>query len=115
MSVLDMSDLLSDPDFVVPVTLRRVSATMSDGTERTTYSDSTIQACVQPATSYEVSLLPEGARLKNVLKVWSTTEVQCSAGAQDIIVYKGASYRAIKSEPWPDSNAHVTYCEGFVP
>jgi hypothetical protein len=113
--VIDVSEIVGDPDFVQPITLRRPTATMSGGVERTTHDDSTIQAVVQPADVHEISLLPEGARLGNIIAVYSTTEIRVSPQAQDIVIVDEMFYRAIKSEPWGSSGYFVAFCEGYQP
>jgi hypothetical protein len=86
---------------------------MADGIERPEYADATISASVQQATPAEIAALPEGARSKNVVKVYSATEIRCEGTAQDIIIAGGRSYRAVKIERWLEQGYVVAYCEEF--
>lgn len=112
---IQVADIVSDPDFTRPITLRRPTRTEVQGMTRTTYVDSSINAIVEPASEFEVLQLPEGSRLRNVLAVYSIVELKADTETQDVIVVDGALYRAIRVEPWPDSGYWLGYFEGFQP
>jgi hypothetical protein len=62
-----------------------------------------IVASIQPATPKELQRLPEGDRVRDVIAIWTTTELQVAASpaAQaDRVTYAGASYEVQAVERW---------------
>jgi hypothetical protein len=111
--LINVGAVLNNPAFVRTMTLRRPTATMADGVERTTYEDSAIVASVQPARPSEIAALPEGSRSKEIVAIYTRTELKCEPATQDVIVVGDASYRAVKLEAWPDNGYFVAFCERF--
>lgn len=113
--MIGVGELMSDPDFIESVTLRRPTPSMQEGVAVATHVDTTITAIVQPATPRELMGLPEGQRLKDVVSVWSATEMKAEPGAPDILLRSGRSYRVIKLEPWAEAGYYRAFAEGFEP
>src|SRR5689334_2163565 len=106
MPLLDVSDILTDPDFAEPdgalQLIRRTRTTGSDG--RTVLSTQTLPLSgnVQPAPGSKLQLLPEGARVEGAIEITTQTLLyaQTNATAADIVVWQGRQYQAELVEPW---------------
>lgn len=62
-----------------------------------------ITASIQPATPKELQRLPEGDRVRDVIAIWTTTELRVAASpaAQaDRVTYAGAVYEVQAVERW---------------
>lgn len=60
-----------------------------------------ITASIQPATPKELQRLPEGDRTRDVIAIWTTTELRVGEGAQaDRVSYGGATYEVQAVERW---------------
>jgi hypothetical protein len=95
---IDVSELISDPDFAETFTIRRQTPTMVDGETRTTSADIAVTGAVQPASPAELKALPEGDRTRDVRVFWSKTEILATRGSPDVLVYGGAEFRVVKVE-----------------
>ena len=77
MALIDVSDLLRDPDFTNVVTLiRRASAVNDHGEHVMTETSCNIVASVQGINSEDIVRLPEGARLSDVITVYYRGDLQ---------------------------------------
>jgi hypothetical protein len=117
--LIDVSELMDDPDFARSFTLRRPAGAFSvDGVFASSYSDRQLVGIVQPATPREIQMLPEGSRLKDIISVWSASEMRGADGKaaeSDILVVDGKSYRVVRAEPWAHAGYFRVFAEGFVP
>lgn len=99
MALIDVSDLLRDPDFTNVVTLiRRASSVNSHGEHIMAESQCLITASIQGVNAEDLVKLPEGARLSDVITVYFRGELQPEApnGYADVIVWNGRRY-AVKT------------------
>ena len=70
MALIDVSELLTDPDFTNTVTLiRRASTVNTYGENVMTETQSTITAVVQGANTESLERVPEGARLSDLIEI----------------------------------------------
>lgn len=119
MSLVDVSELMDDPDFARTFTLRRPTTTLAnEGEVSNTYDDADLVGIVQPARPDDVQFLPEGVRLANLISVWSASEMIPGDGTgtlPDVVVVDGQSYRVVKCEPWGGNGYFRVFAEGFVP
>lgn len=115
LGAIDVSELITDPDFARPFTIRRQTAAMSpEGEAVTTSSDIAARGVQQPASAFEIKQLPEGDRLTNVIMVASTTQILGTLGSPDIIVLgDGSLYRVIKVEQ--RARYWKAFAEGYTP
>lgn len=101
---IDVSELMTDPDFAQTITLRRPKGTAfaNEGVATVSYEpDRKMSAVVQPARPSDAQLLPEGVNLSDVVSIWSRTDLRISGndGAiSDVLVVRGRSYRVIQRE-----------------
>lgn len=98
MALIDVSDLLRDPDFTNVVTLiRRTSTINGHGEHEMTESPCNIVASVQGINTEDLVRLPEGARLQDLITVYYRGELQAESkgGYADIIVWQGHRYQVV--------------------
>jgi hypothetical protein len=111
VSLVDVSELMSDPEFMSAVTLRRATVHLAnEGEAISSYTDTAVTASVQPATAEEIAGLPEGERGSGrIIKLYSATEFKQSDGdasVADVVVTVGANpgrFRVVGVEPWGDN------------
>ena len=96
MALIDVSDLLRDPDFTNVVTLIRRTVTVNEHGENVmTENACYITAVVQGDNTETLDKLPEGARLSDILTVFyrGTLTAERPGGYADIIVWQGKRYQ----------------------
>jgi len=96
MALIDVSDLLRDPDFTNVVTLiRRAVAVNEHGENVMTETPCYITAVVQGDNTETLDKLPEGARLSDVITVFyrGTLTAEWPGGYADIIVWQGKRFQ----------------------
>lgn len=96
MALIDVSDLLLDPDFTNVVTLiRRTSTINTHGEHEMTESPCNIVASVQDINTEDLVRLPEGARLQDLITVYYRGDLQpeSKGGYSDLIVWQGRRYQ----------------------
>ena len=95
MALIDVSDLLCDPDFTNVVTLVRRSSSINEHGEHVmTETPCNILASVQGANAEDIVRLPEGARLSDIITVYYRGDLQpeSKGGYSDLIVWQGRRY-----------------------
>lgn len=104
--MIDLSDALEA--FAVPggITVRRrVAGTTADGryTEGAATETSSVEATVQPASTEDLQLLPEGLRASKSISIWTRHELRTAlqGGAPgDQVVYRGESFDVHHVRDW---------------
>ena len=98
---LDVTDIINDPDVAQSVTITRTIAPTLTAGRATTLSTSTttINASVQPMSSRELMLLPEGLRDQGVANVFSQVEL-LTKPMPDRFTWKSATWEIIQSDDW---------------
>lgn len=110
MPLLDVTDVLYDPDFCQDVVVETTVVTTNDqGVASKSVSSETISAVVTPLTTRELMRLPEGEMLKGGITVFSHYPLQSGDGnkSADTIVWNGVSYVVYSTDDYS------TYGEGF--
>lgn len=113
MANLDVTELLSDPDFVDPVVLvNRVPFVNSLGENSLQESSLNTVGSVQPASGRTLQRLPEALRVANVSSFWlKATIIAAEPGKySSILVFKGKRYQVQTVFDW--SNYGEGYTEG---
>lgn len=98
MALIDVSDLLRDPDFTNIVTLIRRSSTVDNHGEHVmTESSCLITASVQGINTEDLERVPEGARLHDLITVYFRGELMAESpnGYADIILWQGKRYQVV--------------------
>ena len=99
MALIDVSELLTDPDFTNQVTLvRRLSTVNTYGENVMTESVSTITVVVQSLGKESLRRVPEGARLSGMIDVYykGALYAEQPGGYADIIVWGGNRYQVFE-------------------
>ena len=99
MALIDVSELLTDPDFTNTVTLIRRSSTVDTYGENTmAETSSSITAVVQGANTESLERVPEGARLSDLIDVYYKGQLTAESpgGYADIIVWQGRRYQVFE-------------------
>lgn len=102
--MIDVSELMTDPDFVQPVTIMRRTDTV--GTDGLTIVLETafpgVLASVQPAGGDTLALLPEALRVGGVLSIWTAFSLRQASGTalSDEVIWRGARYVVMTLTDW---------------
>lgn len=113
MANIDVSDLLSDPDFVDPcILIHRVAVVNEFGENVTTETCVKTVGSVQPASGKVISRLPDSLRVANLRSFWIRAEIVADGDARypDLIVFRGKRYQVQTVDDW--ENYGNGYCEG---
>ena len=103
MADIDVSELLSDPDFLDTVSLIIRSSTVTGG--RNVLSETitnNVNMIIQPASGKDIAKLPEGARGFETIAIWYKGELSSlrQNGYSDIIVWNTKRYEVQHVEPF---------------
>lgn len=102
MANIDVSELLTDPDFVEAVIVNRTDLTMQDTgvAAQTVTTFPGVLMSVQPASGQALMLLPEAQRTDGMYEVWTQFELRSSqdnpAHLSDKIIWKGRTLLVTK-------------------
>lgn len=102
--MLDISDILDDPDFQVRIQVERGNEGVDDhGRGFSESSRLEITGCIQPVTAKELERLPEADRDHEMLVIYSRELIRAGAPgiAPDVILYNGRRYEVFGVEAWP--------------
>lgn len=117
--MIDVSELMDDPDFTKCFTVKRPKVTLSpDGMASTAYTQFDIAGIVQPADPDDLASLPEGTRLDDMISVWSHEIIRGADGKSresDVLIIDGKFYRVVKVENRLDNGYIRVFAEGYVP
>lgn len=103
MALIDVSDIVADPDFQDAVTLiRRVSSVNAYGENEITESSSSVSMVIQPASPDDLQRLPDSVRRRDAVTVWYRGELSVDANGvyPDVIVWVGKRYQVRDTEPF---------------
>lgn len=96
MANIDVSFLLTDPDFTDQVTLIKRASTINQwGEQVITDTSSTITAVVQGPSTEVLQRFPNFAQVSDAISVWAKQEftAQATGGYGDVIVWRGKRYQ----------------------
>ncbi len=103
MALIDVSELMHDPDFVDTMThITRVPTINSYGENLLQETSTPTVGSIQPATGDAVLRLPEALRTSNVNSFWLFGSIVTSAPGRytDILVFKGKRYQVQTVQDW---------------
>jgi hypothetical protein len=115
---MDISWLIEDPDFAQPFTVHRRSGRWVMGAfELDEERPVQMTGVVQPAGPQDLEMLPEGDRIKGMMKFYSRQEIYRSrlggagesAGVSDEVEWRGTRYKIISVLPWMDQGFCVAF------
>lgn len=93
--MINVAELMADPDFVQEIPIFRRTVTMTDGVASYPETPDTIFGSVQPADGEAVATLPEGALLSDAIYVYTASDLRAlrADGYGDIVVDSGRRYQ----------------------
>jgi hypothetical protein len=102
--MIDLSDIVSDPDFAQPFQIKRSSGQFARGGYRSTPTTIDAVGVIRPAASQDIEVLPEGDRALGMMTFWSATEMHTTSttGTSDVLTYRGDDYRVLQVMPSGD-------------
>ncbi len=114
MAQIDVSELMSDPDFVDPIQVITRTPSVSEFGENTVNTVSTLSTIgsVQPASGRALQRLPEALRVANVSSFWFKGQIIATETSRypSILVFRGKRYQVQTVMDW--SNFGAGYTEG---
>ena len=110
MPTLDVTELLSDPDFVTSFTVTQRTIANVEGYAQVSTSTSSQTGVVLPMSTQELVLLPESQRVQGQIKVYTTFHLTAgdSTRSADSVNWRGNSYLV------QGTNDFTEYGIGFV-
>lgn len=114
MANVDVTNLLSDPDFVDKIeVITRTPKVNSQGENKLSEDCLATIGSVQPATGRALQRLPEALRLENMSSFWFKGRIVASDPGlyPSILVFKGRRYQVKNVFDW--SNFGQGYTEGL--
>ena len=103
--MIDVSDVVSDPDFTQTITRVVRSETVNDFGESIIISvSSLIDAVVTSPTTQELLMFPEATAYRDVIRVTTVSRLNAdSVGKQpDLILYHGENYKVLITNDYSD-------------
>lgn len=118
--LLDVSELMTDPDFVGPMRqISRRSISNSYGQNIITESSVDTVGSVQPITGREIQRIPEAMRVANMMSFWIKGVIVAVAPGKysDILVFEGVRFQVMTTNDWSTWGAGYTegMCVAEVP
>lgn len=106
MGLIDVTELLEDPDFAESFRLIRTTGQWNEGRFEVNAPESIpFYGPVQPPSSQDMEILPEGERLKGVMCFWvkgSEVYLTREDGIGDLFLWRGNHYKIIQVNQWAD-------------
>ncbi len=120
--MIDISELMDDPDFASAIVVTRAGTATRDADGVLSFRPPAVApltAIVQPASAADkTDFLPEGERQGNAVKLWSRTPVLMADGEgqqADTFIYLNGNYRVAYSKTWDQHGFHFAIATGYVP
>lgn len=113
MSRIDVTEVLTDPDFVDKIQLiTRVPSVNSLGENKLKEATKDSVGSVQPASGRAIARLPDALRVANVSSFWYKGKIVASMPGRytDILVFQGQRYQVQTVLDW--SSWGTGWCEG---
>ena len=106
--MIDLSELLTDPDFSEPISIARTNVSwLLSGEKPTTSITIPAIAIVTPTSAEDVQQLPEGDRVSGAMTFRSTTVLQMAyengatgSTEADIVTWRGQPWKIVYVWPW---------------
>ena len=103
-ALLDVTDVLDDPDFLdtTPLLIRRLVEQGQDGTARGIGGPVSFAAVITPDGGQELVQTPDGNQVQADLTVYTRTALTAGDANldADLIVWGGSTYRVIATKSW---------------
>ncbi len=114
MGLVDVTELLLDPDFTSPMQIIPRTATIGSNGEQTTTDGTAVDTIgsVQPISGRALMRLPDALRVANISSFWVKGVITATATSRypDILTFGGRRYAVQTVLDW--SNFGAGWCEG---
>jgi len=102
--MIDVSELIYDPDFSQEITVQRKIGDWVKGKFVEEQSTLVFTGIICPANAQEINQVPEGDRVTGMMKFHTVDEVFTTkeTGTSDVIDWRGKHYRVINVTPYVD-------------
>ena len=105
--MIDVSELMSDPDFAQPYVVERSTGVSGPGGWQGAVKPILMYGPTQPADAQTIQMVPEGDRVYGARIFWATqplyeTRGGKSAGISDVLIWQNQRFRIIAVWPWQD-------------
>lgn len=103
MALVDVTELLVDPDFVDAIqVITRVDTVNSQGENQLAETTLSTVGSVQPASGRTIARLPEEFRVANVSEFWFKGQIVTSSPGEysSILVFQGVRYEVQTVQNW---------------
>ncbi len=98
MALIDVTDIVLDPDFQDSITIvRRVDSVNSYGENVITETSESVRAIVQPASPDDLQRLPDSVRRRDAVTVYYSGILTADA-YPDVVVWGGDRYQVRDTE-----------------
>ena len=116
--MIDVSDIIYDPDFVVDFQRIQVTGSFTNGNWTAVESaPSNMQGIILPANLDVLKVLPEGERDLESVKIYSLVQLNMGDDQEttqpDIILYLGAAYRVAWSRYYPQCGLWMVIAQRY--
>ena len=109
MALIDVSELLGDPDFSDAfVIIRQDAAVNAYGENELTETQINVVGVVQPASPDTLARLPDSVRSQDAITVWYQGLLKSSAGGDtypDVVVWGGYNFVVHSTDPFNNYGA----------
>jgi hypothetical protein len=116
--MIEISDLMTDPDFAQNFTIRRETGAFVEGEWVKATASLERYGVIQPMSEADsIAFLPEGERFNNWISIWCLDEIRQGNGRgemSDIVVWNGLTYRVAKAKRWEGQGYYRAFAKGFV-
>lgn len=117
--MIDVSELVSDPDFAQDFSMIRESVTLVEGEAQVTPAAAVpMFGVIQPASAEDFTEFNvEGQREGAWIAIWCAAEIRMGNGKNqlgDIIVWRGSNYRVAKAKHWETQGYYKALANGYA-
>lgn len=100
--MIDVSRLITDPDFCEPFTIRRRVGKWEAGRFVTTPEDTAVNGIVEPTNGDDLEQVPEGDRVSGMMTFYTKQPVYLAQDKQqsDELIWRGKLYKAVQILDW---------------
>ena len=100
--MIDVSRLITDPDFCEPFTIRRRVGKWEAGRFVATPEDPAVNGIVEPTNGDDLEQVPEGDRVSGMMTFYTKQPVYLAQDKQqsDELIWRGKLYKAVQILDW---------------
>lgn len=123
--MINVAELVNDPDFAQPFTVQRSTGTFVLGGYQSTTVDVPFYGVIEVASTKELNTLPEGDRIAGSMAIWTQQPIyetsvddnpsygrgkygQSASRISDVVIWHGQQFRIVKDSVWSDFGYYKT-------